>query len=38
MIEKDNKKDKNLVEFSNKSEKIIIKPSTAYIWLNKLGY
>ena len=38
MIEEDDRENENLVESSNRSEKTMIKPPTACIWLNKLGY
>lgn len=38
MIEEDNEEDENLVESSNRSEKTVIKPRIACIWLNKQGY
>ena len=38
MIEEDDGEDENSVESSNRSEMTVIKPRTARIWLNKLGY
>ena len=38
MIEEDDREDENSVDFNNRSEKTVIKPCTAHIWLNKLGY
>ena len=38
MIEEDDREDENSVYSSNRSEKTVIKPRTACIWLNKLGY
>ena len=38
MIEEDDGENENSVESSNRSEKTVIKPRTARIWLNKLGY
>ena len=38
MIKEDDGESENSVESDNKSEKTMIKPRTARIWLNKLGY
>ena len=38
MIEENDGENENSVESNNRSEKTVIKPRTAYIWLNKLGY
>lgn len=38
MIEENNEKNENSVESNNKSEKTVIKPFIARIWLNKPEY
>ena len=38
MIKEDDGENKNSVESGNRFEKTVIKPRTACIWLNKLGY
>ena len=38
MIKEDDGENENSVESDNRSEKTVIKPCTARIWLNKLGY
>ena len=38
MIEDDDGENENSVKSSNRSEKTVIKPCTACIWLNKLKY
>ena len=38
MIEEDDRENESSVEYDNRSEKTVIKPRTAHIWLNKLGY
>ena len=38
MIEKNDRENENLVESANRFEKTVIKPRTARIWLNRLGY
>ena len=38
MIEEDDGEDENSADSSNRSEKTMIKPRIACIWLNKLRY
>ena len=38
MIEEDDWEDENLVDCRNRFKKTVMKPHTACIWLNKLGY
>ena len=38
IIKEDDEENENSVESGNRSETTVIKPRTACIWLNKLGY